>query len=590
MLVCACLMMLLRLTTAFEIGIDQAVQLEAAERLIRGLGLTSTYFGSHPLDLAQPTTAEYLTWFPPAFSIVMGGFLAMGIPLLTSLKTLYFVTTVIGWLGWAMVANRLFAPYVGAGERLPSSVAIVAVMAPVFLTPSWSGTDVFLWAATPYVVLLLLRAVGRRSWWVTATAGLIVGWLCLFRYASAFLVPASLVILFQLTFPDLRKLALRAVIFGAAVLIGILPIVLHRPPIPSQGLVGFVESVGEVARRPAFEDVAEQELPAIGMGVIGSPLLQKGSEKFEVPWLSVAIGLMAVAAMLLLPCLAMLYPLPAGGRLSGNVAVSLAALQLCLSLFLLVLTATRPESSPSFLLQTRYFLPVSLASLLVWALLAGRPSHWSVLPGRAVMVLLVAYYCGYLPVASLIRRDTVEFSRAVLGTTPPRSHRYRSTSQPVPLFGNNLYSVRSTTRRKVADLHRQYPDAVFFIENYHYFVYGWGASGDPVPGTHMRRFLQPQLQVRHGDPVKVPGGIMPSGLAFWEAAYTSRPLRVIWVLNNREAIDFIPAQNRRWLYDDPFEGTTISMSEFPAGKLTPPGTVLTRITARGDAAEEGRLP
>jgi len=180
-----------------------------------------------------------------------------------------------------------------------------------------------------------------------------------------------------------------------------------------------------------------------------------------------------------------------------------------------------------------------------------------------VVVLLVVYYCGYLPVAAFMRRDLVDVWRVVLGSTPPRSERYQSTSLPIPLVSTNLYSVKEATRRKVAELHRQFPDAVFFIQNYHHFVYGWDQLGDPVPGTHMRRFLPVQAKVRHGDPVKVPGGTMQSGQEFWDKAYSGKPLRVIWVLSSPEAIDFIPARNRHWISHDSFEQTTIATSDFP---------------------------
>src|SRR5689334_4917472 len=103
MMACACAITVMRLFSAFEIGIDQAIQLEAAERFVRGLGLTSTYFGTHPLDLSQSTSAEYLTWFPPGFSVIVAIFLAIGVPLNASLRILYGSVTLIGWFGWARV-------------------------------------------------------------------------------------------------------------------------------------------------------------------------------------------------------------------------------------------------------------------------------------------------------------------------------------------------------------------------------------------------------------------------------------------------------------------------------------------------------
>jgi len=590
MLVCACVVTIARLASPFEIGIDQAVQLEAAQRLVHGQGLTSTYFGSHPLDLSQPTIAERLTWFPPGFSLLMAGFFAAGLPLLTSLKIVYGVTTLVGWWGWAVLLQRLLTASRQPFPPSQWSITAVAVLSPIFLTPSWTGTDPLLWAATPYVVMLLVGSE-RMSPQPAAVAiiGLLVGALCWFRYAAVFLVPASVLILWQVNGSNRARFVRHAAMFCLAALLGIAPMAVNRPAESTQGPAGYVESMVETDHVP-LREVAEQELPAIGMGLIGSPILQKASEKLAMAPVGAALGLLCMVGTFLLPFAAR-SAVPSGTPLSRNLALSLSFLQLCLTLFLVALTVTRPYNSPSFLIFTRYFLPVSVASLLVWALLAGRSARDPALTtiARAVVVLLVVYYCGYLPVSALVRHDAVDLSRAVLGSTPPRSSRYQSTSVAIPPVGNALYSVKEATRRTVASLHREYPDAVFFIQNYHYFVYGWGGAGDPVPGIHLRRFLLPQSGVRHGDPVKVPGGVMRSGLEFWKTAYAGRPLRVIWVLNDPDAVDFIPESNRRWISDDPYEGTTILMSEFPRGKLMP-GSTTAHMAARWGTVEEGRIP
>ena len=76
---------------------------------------------------------------------------------------------------------------------------------------------------------------------------------------------------------------------------------------------------------------------------------------------------------------------------------------------------------------------------------------------------------------------------------------------------------------------------------------------------------------------------MRSGLEFWHDAYAGKPMRVFWVLNSPEAIDFVPASSRQWISYDPFERTTIAMSDFPAGKLTQAAATSPPLAVRSSA-------
>ena len=86
-----------RLPAPFEVGKDQSLQLEAAQRLVDGKGLTSTYYahyGSH--DLSEPPIPEPLTWWPPGFPLLIAALLKTGLPLLVVLKSLYGLATIAG--------------------------------------------------------------------------------------------------------------------------------------------------------------------------------------------------------------------------------------------------------------------------------------------------------------------------------------------------------------------------------------------------------------------------------------------------------------------------------------------------------------
>lgn len=86
---------LMRVFAPFEIGKDQAVQLEAARRLVSGLGLTSTYFVSHSSDVSQRPTPKVLTWWPPGFSLIAAAFMWISLSLATGLRVVYGAVTLV---------------------------------------------------------------------------------------------------------------------------------------------------------------------------------------------------------------------------------------------------------------------------------------------------------------------------------------------------------------------------------------------------------------------------------------------------------------------------------------------------------------
>jgi hypothetical protein len=577
-LIVACCIAAIRAMAPFEVDVDQAVQLEAAERLVAGQGLTSTYFGAHPLDLVEPAVAEHLTWFPPGFSLIVAAFLAMGVPLTVALRVIYASATVTGWIGWALIVQALLREY-DLDSRGRSALIVLACLTTVFLTPPWTGTDVFLWAALPYVVLLL-RSGSAHPEWGTAGAGLLVGALYSIRYAAAFLVAAGIVLIAQTSLPRLRMLTRRLAMFGGGVAAGVLPTTVYLARVSERELPGYVQpvSAGDWAMTAHQLGVS---MPAASIGLTGSPLLFKASEKIHASLLSYAIGLACLVALVLLPILTRRCLSRRGGAPRANLATSLALMPLTLALFLSVMTVLAPIDGQSLLGIARYYVPVSLCGVLVFAMLSRTSSSFSAaLAGKAVIGLFLLYYCGYLPGASLLRHDGVAISRAVLGTTPPRSHRYLSTSVPLGFPSAEVYSVKSASRAMVERLHRRYPDAMFVVENYHHYVYGWTRPGAPAPGRDLRRFLQPHTSVRRGDEPRVPGAAVPTGLDFWRAAYVSRALRVFWVVNAPDAVDFLPSANRRLVFHDSFEHTTIFMSQFGPGEPIGRGLTPDYVAAR----------
>ncbi len=208
MILSAVYVTVIRLLGPLNVGWDQSIQLEAAYRLIQGLGLTNAF--SPQANLNQSPISEYLTHHPPIFSLLAAAFLAAGISLPAVLKLIYSLTTIIGWAAWSLVSSRCLVEPIACSGRLFPVNLVIAVALPIFYTPSWSGTDIFLWAGIPAIALLLLpqdgeallshpkprgpsaKARTRIQFSGTILSGLVLGLLVSVRYFSIFLLLAAL--------------------------------------------------------------------------------------------------------------------------------------------------------------------------------------------------------------------------------------------------------------------------------------------------------------------------------------------------------------------------------------------------------------
>jgi hypothetical protein len=200
-------------------GHDLSFQLEAAQNLLAGNGLT--YFEHVSSNLAEPARLTTLTHFPAAYSLLAAALMGVGLDVGMTIKVLGAAATVIGWWGW----GRLAAAYFSTGPTFTPvswfAAAAIAIGTPVFFTLGWGGTDLYLWAITPWVVLLVMNGGAEQhpSFAADWSTGLLCGLAFLFRYASAFLVPfAAGVVLWQ-SWRSPRVLARRAASFS----LGLIP-------------------------------------------------------------------------------------------------------------------------------------------------------------------------------------------------------------------------------------------------------------------------------------------------------------------------------------------------------------------------------
>jgi hypothetical protein len=180
-------------------GYDMSLQVLAAHNLLAGRGL-SVYIHTG-LDLTDPATLCTLTHFPAGYSLAAAALFSLGLGVGGVVKLLGAVATIAGWWGWA----RLAIPFLAEGMSRSSVwrwvAFLFAITTPLFFTIPWTGTDIFLWAVVPWVVLFLVRAADdgtNRASLFDLAAGLLCGFALLTRYASLFLVVyAGLVIVWQ---------------------------------------------------------------------------------------------------------------------------------------------------------------------------------------------------------------------------------------------------------------------------------------------------------------------------------------------------------------------------------------------------------
>jgi hypothetical protein len=129
-----------RTLAPFEVGKDQATQLEAAQRLVAGRGLTTTSdVPPISFDISEASPPKSLTWWPPGFSLVIAVFLSLGLSLLVSLKIVYVTVTLIGWIGWAILVSRFLSRPWSYRKRNFHLHIVIALLLPIFTTLPWGG-------------------------------------------------------------------------------------------------------------------------------------------------------------------------------------------------------------------------------------------------------------------------------------------------------------------------------------------------------------------------------------------------------------------------------------------------------------------
>ena len=107
----AILVILARTLNAVDLGYDMSIQIQAAQNLLHGYGL-SIYSIDGEDDLARTSRLLTLTYFPAGYSLGAAGLIAMGFSVGGVVKTLAGAGTIFGWWGWGclLVLARSSSP------------------------------------------------------------------------------------------------------------------------------------------------------------------------------------------------------------------------------------------------------------------------------------------------------------------------------------------------------------------------------------------------------------------------------------------------------------------------------------------------
>jgi hypothetical protein len=376
---------------------DLGVQLQAAHNLLAGRGLTT--FSELGPNLSQPNVLVPLTYFPAGYSLAAATFASVGLDVATTLKVLGAVATMLGWWGWARLAQSFMGEVV-ARPLWKWAASAIAVSTPLLFTQPWGGTDIFLWAVVPWVIECTVTAANektREAWKFDWLAGTLCAFVFLMRYASSFLVVYVAWVIFWQTQPRIQQAFHRWTAFG----VGLLPAVMLQgylnyfrgsdSPVLPGGI--FTAETSVLSRLqsgiPSLHNanyiwafwipgkIAGPLFPVRGGGV--SPLL---------------LALVLTAFALLLLAFA-IYRSALKLTARDNRLVALGLLP-AIPLFL---WGCMTVSAANYLGDLRYFWPlVPLSVLVAYSIASIRHFGQRRLTGRVLGPIATLYICGYVGV------------------------------------------------------------------------------------------------------------------------------------------------------------------------------------------------
>jgi hypothetical protein len=425
----AAVVTLARFFNAADLG-ELPIQIQAAQHLLAGKGL-SVYSSPGEDDLSQPAELVRLAHFPAGFSLYAAGLMAMGVSLAALVKLYFAVTTLLGWWGWGNLAYYFFADGLRRNRGWTWAACVIAACTPLLSTLLWKGTDTFLWAAIPWVLLWITQASKqtiRGGRWFDWLAGLLCGLSFVMRYAGLFLVIYATGVILCQSATRPRMLAARFSAFAA----GLLPFL-----IPQIYLSHFTSNAEAIPDIITFQGGAQGVLSRLKEGL---PFLTSANIAL-VWWMPhQAVELLTQtgkhASWLILASLVGWASFPflvawkigcrGLGAASRDLRMVATGFLVTLPLFLLGWTGL---AEYMYVVEPRYYLPLIPLLVLVVYQLATPPEHnesrferWA---RKGSLIYLMGYLCfGVISAARLVVPGEVGInSRAkLMAMRPERFH------------------------------------------------------------------------------------------------------------------------------------------------------------------------
>lgn len=516
-LVTAALVTLIRLFGPLPVTWDLSIQLDAAHRLAQGLGLTNAF--SPQLDLSLPPISETLVHFPPGLSLLVAAFLRLGVPLAIALKTIYSFTIIIGWVAWAVIASRCLVNPVKVGTQSIPLNLVIAVILPLVYTPAWTiqGTDIFLWAGTPVVTLLLLYGLKSRFCLAaTVLLGLTTGLLLAFRYASGFLLIAACLVIGYRFFPRIKSMVISGCIFIASAGLIVVPVFLFNSAAKAQpdtnpidnllydhGAKYLEESTGQWLLQ-SFDAIFSSFSSLYFLTGIDPRRIQDLLAENSI--LNTCIGLVFLLFFMSLPVLLMRYKracVDRGRSDSFDLVVPLLLSNLLIS-FIVFSSAIAFVLTYSPLSDERYYYPLKTCLILIAYKLLTLPQFFSLYKQMAKGLLITFVLFNLVIAPAYYIADYGAASLAILpfGLEP-------SIKLEIPYPSNAILAQDEETLKVLDQLKNQNPNALFFAQRYPKYI----------------NYLNPDnpLEIR-----RIPDG------EFWEKAHLSQSARLFWIADEAD--------------------------------------------------------
>ena len=166
-LVCALASVLVVVATRMALPVllenDSPVIFECAWRWSLGLGLTSSLFIEHPLNLADEPIYPTLTWWAPGAPLTLGLLLKLGFEQELSYRIYMLGTVLIGWAGWLAIARKYLSEFLSKNIF----AGLIFSLLPLHFTPMRDPDEMAGWALLPWIAYSFAGILSTK--WLVAS-------------------------------------------------------------------------------------------------------------------------------------------------------------------------------------------------------------------------------------------------------------------------------------------------------------------------------------------------------------------------------------------------------------------------------------